>query len=774
MSKLISLIFFPLYLISATITLNIGRDNNQNISFVHLDGRDDIICKEIMDRDFKKNIVCHLNNPITKRKQPLENHYFKISFLDRDVIIEPKKSFYLYSSSDSFITDLNISTTTSLTSKHWVIVGVDGKSRLFGKSDKDSLNFDIEFSNMKQPIIGELGVDLKPITKKEEAKELSRIKSSYTSGEYLLTIDRVDSFLRYPSNEFDSVAKLHKLRSMDKIITSKNSKKLDPMDLVELSKEWIDENPSNENLAEVLSFIAKAYIKMGRNKDATKYIETLKSNFPKSRYFFKSKLYQADKYFEQKKIDLAIKLYKEVLYNTNNLDIASMAAIKLTNAYLDNKKIQKAKGFIDKIVKANGNFIQNHPIITYEIAKKFSENNESNRSLILSKYLLNAKNIDQDELSKDIGYWHEQNSNKKRALEIYKNYLTNFKEGKYRDFVQSRLDIVLLDLNESNTTKRVNFLDEIINKYKDKDLGKRAILKKAKILYQDKKYKALLDLGLPNKSDLVLKSASILFANDLNQSRCKDALLLLDKYNLTVSNDQTIKLYECYKKRDKIQKAIKEAKKLLKKSSDLKIKAKYSYDLVQLYKRAGKFKELLLVANDLKKLSFLIPTHKYDDVCFDSIQAYYQISNLDDLLLQEALSCEKLNKKDARLLDVYDKIIKYAKKKDNQKLIRIYAKKMIDLQQLYNLSTYSPKIELDYIEALRMGKRYDLALQEDLKLLYKKLDDRQRAHVLYLAGYLSEKLGKQNEAKEFYIKCGNIIKDSAWRELCIENMELLE
>ena len=116
----------------------------------------------------------------------------------------------------------------------------------------------------------------------------------------------------------------------------------------------------------------------------------------------------------------------------------------------------------------------------------------------------------------------------------------------------------------------------------------------------------------------------------------------------------------------------------------------------------------------------------------------------------------------------------YAKKTGNNSLIILYAKKMIKLKEDHKVSTYSPKIELDLIEALREEGKFKSALSQDLKLLYKKLNDTQRAHVLYLAGYLSEKLKKINEAKEFYTKCGLIVESSAWVELCSENFMLLD
>ena len=107
-------------------------------------------------------------------------------------------------------------------------------------------------------------------------------------------------------------------------------------------------------------------------------------------------------------------------------------------------------------------------------------------------------------------------------------------------------------------------------------------------------------------------------------------------------------------------------------------------------------------------------------------------------------------------------------------LIVSYAQKIIALQKMHKISDYSPMVELDYINALKRLKQYSKALKEDIKLIYMKLTDVQRANVLYIAGELSLKTGKTKEAKEFFIKCGDIVEDSSWQRLCAENLKLLE
>ena len=778
MYKSIFLIFLPLYLISATITMNIVKDQNSTSSIIHLNDEVSFLCKKMMSKDFKDELICEVDKAITKRKVPLENRFFKIYFENKKVILSPKHKFNYYSYSETFINDKNISTNNNKPAKHWVIVGYKKSSRIFDRQDKSALDFDLPTGIKENPYIGELDFDLNPISNTKDAKQLDKIKNYYQQKKYQKTIDEVDYFLREKENDFTSIAKLYKLRSMDKLITDEHSKSLDPMDSVELLQEWIDENPSNENLPEVLSFMAKAYIKMSRSNKADKYLNILSSQYPQNRFTYEAKLYEADKNYESGKISAAIKKYKDILYTTKNFHIASQAAIRLTDAYLDQKKVQKAKGFIDKIIDADESFIKNNPVISYKIAKKFSDNNESNQSLKITNFLLEDKtHLDQEEFAKNIAYWNDLENNQDKAIKLYNSYLDEYRAGKYVGFVKERLDVVTLATKETNQTKRVLYLDEIITKYKDKTLANKAVIEKANIFLNDKKYKEILamskDLKKAGADELLKEVAKKEMVSELKDKNCSRAFLLQKDYNLTLPSDLNETIFECYKDVKRYKDAIISAKELLKKST-IADKAKWSYELVKLYKKTSNYKALLLVADDLKKLEKLANIKKYNDVCLDRVDAYYRISNLDNLMLREIQKCEKLLPNDVRNLDNFEKALNYAKSKDDTSMILIYAKKMIELQDRYKLSTYTPKVEIDYIEALRSKKSYDKALKYDLKLLYKKLSDAQRAHILYLAGYLSEKLDKTKEAKEFYVKCGEIVEDSAWVELCVENLELIE
>ena len=781
MIKAIILILFPFYLISATLTLNIAKDDNKSFSILHLDDTGKIDCSLRLDSRLKDQIVCDLDKRISKIDKPIEDIYFKIYFQDKKVIISPKFNFDIYSYDDDFIETNIVKNYLNANSKHWMIIGYKGKHRLFSKIDKDSLNFDIVFKKSELPYIGELDFDLKPKNRADDAKFVERIKSSFKNGDYSIVIDKCDNFLNYEfsNSEFKSIVKLYKLRAMDRMISSKKDAKIiDPMEFANLAKEWLDENPSNNHIAEVLSYISKAYIKMGRDKKANEYLDKLKIEFDNSNYYFDVLLFRAKKYKNQKFYKKAIKVYEDILYNTKDLDMASKASIELGFIYLENKDSKKASKFVKKVLKANPSFLDKIPKESFNIAKKFAQNKDANLSIEIYKQISKNKLLNKEESLKELGYWHEIAGDKKRALKLYHQYLKSYPDGRYLEFVKRAIDRLILDIDDINSSKDINNLDRILKEYKDTPLYKKAILKKSQILLENKKYKEILKLAPKIKEaggiKLLKEVASIVFTQDLKEDKCKDALKLKDEYNLTTVKNDLYKEFACDKKLSKNASAVLVLNKLIKNSQDSSKKIDYMYELVKLYQKLGKYKELLLVSDDLKKLLKLQNSSKYRDLCIYSADAFFQIGGLENLMIDETYKCEKILKDDVRLIDLYNRVLSYAKKRDDKNMIINFAKKIVRLQDKYNLDTYTPIVELDLAEALRAKKKYQEALDVVLKLLYKKLNDKQRAHVLYLAGYLSEKLEKVKEAKEFYSKCGEIVEDISWVKLCSDSLLLIE
>ena len=763
--------------------MNVLRDNNQTYSIIHLEDSADIACKIKMNDVFKDELICLFHGKALQRKKAIENRFFKIDFTPKMVKITPKYKLHYYPFKKSFIKDDVVDGYKGYPVTHWIVVGFKKDSTLYTEDKHEGLAFPIQFSKQDLPSIGELNFDLNPMKKNQSATSIAKIKEAYDNKQYEKVLKET-SYLLEEKTLFTSDAKLYKIRALDKIINTSNSKAkddgLDPEMLIELSLEWIDENPSDDQLAEMYMYVAKTYLNIGRASKAKRYLDILDDEYKTSPYNFMAKLANADRIYKAKSKDDAIKVYKEVLYATDDFDIASMAALKLSKAYVEKKKIQKAKEFIQKVISANEPFIQAHPTVSYALAKTFADNNESNISVAIASSLqkdMQHNELNEDELKKNIAYWHEKSQDTYGAISLYKQYLEEQKYGKYRDFVSERLDKVMLSSDEGNETKKLAQLDTIMQKYKEDAIYAKALLAKADIYLKNNQLESILqmkgDLQKYGGEALLGEVAKKLLAKSYHDKECKKAISLESEYNLTVQTSQQEQAFDCYSEENMLEKALQISREKMQ-SKDLEERLKWSYRSAKIYQKLGKYKALILVADDVDKLQKLVKIDKYNDLIYDKIMAYYHLGGYDDLMLREVKRVEKLFPENVKNLDVFEKVLNFAKKHRDHSLIINYAKKMSDLQEKYHLETYTPKLQLDYIEALREKARYKLALDEDIKLLYKKLNDTQRAHVLYIAGDLSEKFKKMKEAKEFYTKCGEIVENSAWVELCSENLQLLE
>lgn len=782
MSRLIFLILLALYLNASNLSINLIKDDNITYSILHLRDTNLIKCYQTDDDHFKEIVICQLQNRISKREAPIEDRYFKVNFEDNLVEIRPKYHFLLYSYDENFTSSKIVKTSTKDLSKHWVVVGYRDESKLFKKRSEEGINFPIEFHSFKLPIIGELDFDKKPLINPKKGQKILRIKNLYKEKKYERVIQSVETFLRDEESDspFISEASLYKLMAIDKIlnVAKESDSDIDPYEFIDMCNAWIDQNPSNAKLPLVYEFLAKTYLKLGRGKDAQKYLDILDQEYKDSRYNYETKIYQADILSTKSKLSQAKSLYKSVLFSTKDYDLASEAALKLSKLYLSQKRLQKAKLFTKKVLEANPKFINKSQPLAFALAKAFVKNSEANLSLEIISHFGEEIEVDKDELDKSRAYWHELNGDIKAAIEGYRKYLKRWQEGKYREFVSLHLNKLLLGLDESNETKRLNYIETLLKEYgNNSDLKKKAILEKAKILFKQGKYEEVLDLraDLSSKEgkELVRKSALKLFVNSLKRKECQKALRLKDEHNITTPKNQNEDIFVCYKETHRYRSALKIAKEMSR-SDDIKERQRWYYEEVKLLSRLTKDKALLLVANDLEKLLSLSPNRKYQDIIFDKIEAFYRLKAYDDLMLREISKAQKLFPNDPRLLDALNRALEYAKRIQDTNMIEIYAKKMVDLQKRLKIDPYSPKLEIDLVEALRQNGKYKEALKVDLSLLYKKLSDDQRAHVLYLAGYLSEKLNRKKEAKDFYLKCGEIVEDSAWVGLCSENAQLLD
>ncbi len=780
MKNIIYLILFTLCAHSASLTLNEAKDHNQSFSILHI--KDDIpfLCEIKMREDFKDIIVCTFSQSITPTLSKV-NRDFSIDSIDNKIKIIPYAKMTLQSLQNDFITTNTIKAETKKEQKHWIVVGYKDEIPLFQNSNKSGIDFDIVFQDKQLPFVGSLDLNGLPITQKSDAFEMSHVREAYDEKKYDRVINLSDKILKEKNGAFSHEAKLYKLRAMDMLAWEMGKEsEIDSDELLELAQDWIEENPSSKDISEVLMYIAKIYYKLGHLGKGDEYSNILQDEFYDDKFNKIAQLHKADRVYKNRKRRAeALKIYKDVLYNTDDLMIASRAASKISKRYLETEQLDLAEDFYKKIVDANEPYLKSDIKESYEFAKQFAKGEKYEIAIQIVGILLAAdgKNSYKDEMRKDIGYWYDLSGNKESAFGLYKQYLKDYSQGEYVGFVQSRLDKTLLDLDEKNASKKMLNIDNVLEKYPNDPIYKKALIEKAQILIENRKYKELFALEKQLKANdgekFLQYGAQKKISEDLKIYNCKEAMYLLDEYNVTVALKDEDKLFNCLMKAAQYKKALKISQKHLK-DKELPKRLEWMYQTLKVYSKLDKNKSVIMIGEDIEKLSKILKTKRYDDITYEKAEAYYNLQTYDEMMLREVKRAEELFPNNIKNVDLFSKVLRYAKNRKNDMLTASYAQKIIELQKRHKISDYSPMVELDYINALKRLKQYSKALKEDVKLLYIKLSDAQRANVLYIAGELSIKTGKEKEAKEFFTKCGEIVDDSSWQRLCAENLKLLE
>ncbi len=772
MKYLVCCILLTIYLPAAELVLNRYKENGQQVDIYHLVDEKPVSCHVDITENFRKRIVCRLSGEISLEHPKREERYFTIYFKAREVVFEAK-AYARVLPTDTGLIDKDVILPPGKY-RHWTIVGSRHRPEIFAKDRKKIFNFPVAYQEKSAPFIGALDLNGEPAKNKKGAIYLSKIKKLYRLKKYKQVIKEAEAYVEKAADIFNAEIGLYKLRALSHM--AKEERENYNL-LLEEARDWIEAYPSNSHIPEVYMFIVQSYLGRGRLKQGEKYLRLLKSGFGKNLYTQRAQIIYADTLYKSKKRrGEAMRIYKKVLFDTKDLETASHAAMRIASGYLDLLEPEKAEKYIDKVIKGNPGFIKTHPVESFAIAKRFAEQEHYKTALKIVANIAVKEKKQAEEILKEKAYWLESEGEKEAAIAAYNRYLKTFRNGRFTDFARKHLDGLMLTQDDENLSQKLQFAETLLKRYSDREIVKRALEEKVKILYKMGRYRDILSLEKQLKREgleaWIGKSAKRLLQQSLENGACDDAVKLSETYQLQLEARYDEAMFRCDLKSGKYE----EAKRLIDKhigSEDLHEKLKWLYHAVHYYQKRDENKKVILTGNDVLKLAHNLGTKKYDDVLYDIVDAYYNLREYDDMMLRYVKDIEKRFPDDIRNIDLFMKVVRYARKRKDDLMAINYAKKVIELQKKANVKVYSPDIEILYAHMLRKVGKYREALQVVLDLLTYKLTDVQKAEVLYLAGELSLKLGKKDAAKEFYTKCGVIVKESAWQKLCAENLQIL-
>jgi hypothetical protein len=783
-------------LFALELVLNSGKENKINYAILHIMDARPFDCETIPDAFDKKRYLCKIERPIDKPVESKKMKYADLDFYEKEgafyLAIDPKFDSKLIPVQESLYETTEILTKPKQDRyTHWTILFQD-KPLFTQKVPYDAIDFPVVYTKNEMPYVGALDLNGKPISyaQSKDIQLYLDVKKDYEHGDYTGVVKNVKRILSaFPNSIFRSELELYEMRSMDKAMSAltedTGNLEFNENDIVEIAKRWSKEFASDENLPEVLMLMTKAYLKMGSKADANYTLDILVSEHPDNLFTKKTILLYADNLFVKKEKDKAMKLYLDVLYSAQDIDVASEAAIRLSDHQMDAGKLQEAKEYLLKVLNVNANYLLKDPSSSYKLAKRLYEHKLYDLAASVSDLLLAnmPKKADNRELLlKESGDWHAKANEVEKAHERYQEYLSEYKNnGEYVQQVRESLDELFFKLKENNETKLAQYYDKLIEEYHN-EIGQKALLEKANLLLKQKRYEEVLALQdalskLPDRFDLkpeelIYEAAKRLTLEMLGKDDCRRAVELIETYKVQITQaDEEPKLFQCFMRQSRFDRAQEISHAHLK---DPSLQDRYAWTQreVQALYKMERYKDALAFKEDLKTLTFSLR----QKIALATIRdLFFSYAKLNDLNGASSLAegIKILYPDDASTMDIYYEIVKMAADAKNDLLVVQYAQIVLQMQAKFKSSAYSPTLELSYIESLKRLERNDEALKVAQSLLAQNIGGKDKIQLLYQAGELSLKKSEKAAAKNYFEQCTKMTEASSWKAICQQNLDLL-
>lgn len=779
MFKLILFSLLTLNLFALEVSISGAKEDFQNYSTLHLKDNGPFLCQETKnDFDIVTKIICAFNKKPSAKIKNLQNSFFKIENKIKNktffLIIKPFKKIKLYPMVFDMTKDDTIYNANVKLSKHWMIIGYKEKLPYIKKEaiSDTTINFPFQLKKNNLPFVGGLDIEGNPVHIKKvgDVTEYLKIKKLYNEKKYARCLELTEEImLNYPNSLFNAELLYYKIRV--------NAKLADYDNVIVLSKVFLREYSSDENIPEILALIAKSYSMIGLSTDADYFFDRLFSEHEKSEYSKWGYIYIGEMYEKDGLASKALSFYKKALKETADIEIAATAAYKLAYYKIFNDSGKKeASEYIMKIVNAKPEFFMNELERSMDMMYMFADASEYTTAAAIAKSIVDATTMQHDEyehLLKDRGIWLSKTEDKKKALAALEDYIEQFPYGVYEEPVAIAKDGLFFDTNDGNFSVKLKEYNSLIEEYSNDTIGNRAIYEKAKLLLENNMYKDVLDikesvLGLDaeffeDKENIIVDSAIGVMKIALKNRECQEVLNISNDYNISLSNEWDDGVYECSMMGGDYELSKKIASRNLK-SDDIEFRKQWLYRYIKVDFSTGNYSS---VVDASKELIALIEDNKemdYKDVyriLFDT----YQRLEKDDLLLDQILKIQDIFGSDYRDIERYMAVMTMGNKTKDDNIIIKYGEEVVKIQNSSSSFAQSPFVEFTLYQAYLNKDELEKALNIIESLNTVELNKQTRSRQKYLLGTILLKLWRGEEAQKAYQEAIDADASSAWAKL---------
>ena len=786
---MLRIFLFALFTLSSfalEISINGAKENFVTYSTIHLKDNNKFLCQENID-DFGvvQDIICAFNKKPTSKIKDIQNDFFKITTkVNSDtffIIIKPFYKLKLFANIFDLTKENTIFDANVTLSKHWMIVGFKDKVPFIKKDDIPDvgINFPFFMKMDNLPYIGGLDIKGNPVEVKEvkDVNSFLRVKKLYKEKRYEDCLNAIEELQSYsPDSIFNVEILYYKIKTYAKLNDSDN--------VIKLAKVYIREYSSDENIAEILSLLGRAYALIGMNTDADYFFDRIFSEHQDSEFMNWARIYKGNMLDDSGDPKKAERFYRLALNSTSKVDIAAAAAYNLANNLISRSKNKEASEFIMKIVKAKPDYFINHYKTSVEMMKSFKADEDYLVASEIAKCLIDGmdnKNDDYEKLLRDRAIWLSKTDKKQEALKALDRYLKEFSDGDYIDEILVAKDSLFFDTTKDmNITTKLEEYNKLIVNYEADSIGNKALYEKAKLLLKIGRYTDVLDLReslldldddkYPNIKQIIEDAAIGLMKKSLEDKKCQEVLDISHDYNITLSSKWDDGVYNCAMMGGDYQLSKQIASSNLK-VTDLSERKKWLYRYIKVDFATGNYSDVISAAKELITLIKDDKNSKYKDIYRIIFDTYQRIEDKNKML-SSILDVEEhfgLSYKD---IDRYADVMAVGSDMRDNNIVIKYGQKIMQIQTKSNSYPQSPFVEFTLYQAYIAKDEYYKALNVILSLDKVDLKPSNRARQKYLLGSIYTKLWRDDEAKKAYNESIKADKNSPWAKLSKSAMSL--
>jgi tetratricopeptide (TPR) repeat protein len=775
---LFSLLTFNLFALELSITG--AKENFSPYSTLHLEENTPFLCQETKD-DFEivTKIVCAFTKKPPRKMRLIQNSFFKVENVLKKktffLIITPYYKIKLYPMIFDMTKNKAMYQVDVSLAKHWMIVGYKTKLPFIKKEPivDSSINFPFELETDNLPFVGSLDIKGDPVHIKRvgDVTDYLKIKKLYEDKKYERCLELIEEVMEgYPNSLFNAELIFYKIRVYSKVNDHDN--------VIKMSKMYLKEYSSDENVPEVLSLLAYSYHKVGMSTDADYFFDRLFSEHENSEYSKLGFIYLGEMLESSGASSKAISYYKRALNETTRVETAAMAAYSLAKYYIMTGNMKEGSKYIMKIVDAKPAFFIDDLVTSMNLMYKLGDNEEYVTASAIAKSITDATDKRHDEhenLMKEKAMWLTHTEDKNKALEALNEYIAQYKYGTYEEMIEVAKDELFFDTSDGNFTVKLTEYNSLIEEYKNDTIGYRAIYEKSKLLLENRKFSEVLDfeetiLSLDEDmyvdTDVIIKDAAVgVMKIALGEKKCQEVLDISHDYNVTLSNDWDNGIYECAMIGSNFTLSKEIAKRNLS-SKNIELRKKWLYRYIKVDFETGNYSDIIEPA---KELIILIEDEKelfYKDVyrmLFDSYQRLEEKEKLLDVMMR----IQEIFGSDYRDIERYVEIMSIGNKKKDNVIVIKYAEEVMKIQNTSSSYAQSPFVEFTLYQTYLDLKDLEKSLNVIKSLDTVELNNRDRARQKYLLGTVYSKLWREADAAKAYDGAIEADPDSAWAKLAM-------